>query len=76
MGNLFIAKGARNSFSFPSSINNCPHGFASSVAILDTVLLVESAIEIGRPVSLIIFDRNLVAYSYTSKKRSMPVRSI
>ena len=55
MGIFFTDSGAKKSFSAPKQISFCPLGLASPVPILATVLFVDSANEIGRLVSLIIF---------------------
>ena len=58
MGILRTDRGAKNGFSVPVKIRSSLLGFASPVAILETVLLAESPKEMGNPVSRMIFERN------------------
>ncbi|MPN05312.1 hypothetical protein SDC9_152562 [bioreactor metagenome] len=50
MGIFLIESGLRNGFTKSSLISSLPTGFASPVPILETVLLVDNAKEIGNPV--------------------------
>ena len=70
-----MESGSKKGFTKAASTFFSPLGFASPVAILDTVLFTDKPHEIGKPVSLMIRVLNSCNHLCVPKKRSIPLRS-